>query len=360
MKFQYNTWYAAALSSQITRQLLRRTILSEPVLLFRREDGVPVAIKDRCPHRFAPLSLGTLSGDAVQCKYHGLRFDGSGQCVHNPHGPITRHTVVRAFPMVEKHDLCWIWMGNPQQADPARIPDMSYLADYSRSRSMHSYLDADYRYDVLIDNLMDLSHAEYLHVGSLSGGSPEKVEYSVTEHDNEVTFIRKELRAPPYPHAITPGIRALQDVTLTIHWHPGQVILFELRSTPSDNPSAEPTFIRFAHIATPQTERRTHYFMSTTRYEDIDNEALDAVMKQTQLGAIETEDGPMLRAVDREMAGADLLDLRPLSMPSDEGALRVRRVMSRLLRQEEGSGSADSARSTRERPAESPHVRSPG
>lgn len=345
MKFQYNTWYAAALSSQITRQLLRRTILSEPVLLFRREDGLPVAIKDRCPHRFAPLSLGTLSGDVVQCKYHGLRFESSGKCVHNPHGPITRHTVVRAFPMVEKHDLCWIWMGNPQQADPGSIPDMSYLAEHSRSRSMHSYLDADYRYDVLIDNLMDLSHAEYLHVGSLSGGSPEKVEYSITEQNNEVIFIRKEFRAPPPPHAIAASIRALQDVTLRIHWHPGQVILFELRSTPSDNPSSEPSLIRFSHIATPQTEGSTHYFMSVTRYEDIHNEELDALMKQTQLSAIETEDGPMLRAVDREMAGADLLDLRPLSMPSDEGALRVRRVMSRLLRQEENSGGADRVKS---------------
>lgn len=339
MKFQYNTWYAAALSSQITRQLMRRMILSEPVLLFRREDGSPVALKDRCPHRFAPLSLGTLIGDVVQCKYHGLRFESGGKCVLNPHGPITRHTSVRRFPIVEKHELCWIWMGNPDKADAALIPDMSYLTDREISRSVHSYLKTDYRYDILVDNLMDLSHAEYLHVGSLSGGSPETVKYSITERNDEVIFIRNEFRAPPFPYDIAPNRHVLQDVALTIHWHPGQVITFELRSTPSDDPSAEPTLVRFAHIATPETEGSTHYFMSVTRFNDIDNEALDAVMKRTQLDAIDTEDGPMLRAVDREMAGADLLELKAVSMPSDEGALRVRRVMRRLLKQEEAGDS---------------------
>ena len=335
MKFQYNAWYVAALPSQINRELIRRTILSEPVLLFRREDGTPVAIKDRCPHRFAPLSLGSLIGDAVQCKYHGLRFGSDGKCVLNPHGPITQYMAVRKFPIVERHDLCWIWMGNPDQANTEMIPDMSYLTERAISRSAHSYLKTDYRYDVLIDNLMDLSHAEYLHVGSLSGGSPESVEYSVTEQKNEVIFTRKELRAPPFPTAGTPNIRGLQDVTITIHWHVGQVIKFELRSRPSNDPSSEPTLVRFAHIATPETASSTHYFMSVTRYENIEDKTLDGVMKQLQVSAIDTEDGPMLQAVDREMEGVDLLELRPVSLPSDEGALRVRRVMRRLLKQEE-------------------------
>ena len=58
-------------------------------------------------------------------------------------------------------------------------------------------------------------------------------------------------------------------------------------------------------------------------------------MKQAQFDAINNEDGPMLLAIDRDMAGAELLDLRPVVLPSDAGALRVRRVMRRLLKEEE-------------------------
>jgi phenylpropionate dioxygenase-like ring-hydroxylating dioxygenase large terminal subunit len=50
MKFQYNAWYVAALPSQINRELIRRTILSEPVLLFRRARmELPLQLKTAVP-----------------------------------------------------------------------------------------------------------------------------------------------------------------------------------------------------------------------------------------------------------------------------------------------------------------------
>jgi hypothetical protein len=51
------------------------------VVLFRKEDGTPVALEDRCVHRHLPLSMGRLVGDTLQCHYHGLRYDGTGACV---------------------------------------------------------------------------------------------------------------------------------------------------------------------------------------------------------------------------------------------------------------------------------------
>ena len=83
-----NAWYVAAWSDDLTEgQLLARTILKEPVVLYRKSDGAVVALGDRCPHRFAPLHMGKIvHGDRVQCPYHGLEFDQTGACVLNPHG----------------------------------------------------------------------------------------------------------------------------------------------------------------------------------------------------------------------------------------------------------------------------------
>ena len=94
--YLHNAWYVAAWSDDITEgQLLGRTILKEPVVIYRMPDGKVAALADRCVHRFAPLSMGKIvSGNRVQCPYHGLEYDTSGACVLNPHG--NKHIPPRA------------------------------------------------------------------------------------------------------------------------------------------------------------------------------------------------------------------------------------------------------------------------
>jgi len=110
-----NAWYVAAWSDDLADGgVLGRTILKEPVVLYRKADGNVAALQDRCPHRFAPLSMGkVLNGDRLQCPYHGLEFDPSGACVLNPHGTknIPPRARVRSYPVTEKHKAIWIWMG---------------------------------------------------------------------------------------------------------------------------------------------------------------------------------------------------------------------------------------------------------
>ena len=77
-------------------------------------------------YQLVPLLLD--GGAAIQCRYHGLRFDGGGACVHNPHGPsIPPRARVRAYPVIERYGIAWIWMGDPPAADPASIPDFSFM-----------------------------------------------------------------------------------------------------------------------------------------------------------------------------------------------------------------------------------------
>ena len=125
--FLKNAWYAAAWSYEVKKELFERTIIGESILFYRKENNQAVAINNACPHRYSPLHLGTLMGDVVECAYHGLRYDSSGHCVHNPHGDgrIPEKMCTRAYPLEEIHNMLWIWMGDPALADPATIPDFS-------------------------------------------------------------------------------------------------------------------------------------------------------------------------------------------------------------------------------------------
>ena len=86
--------------------LLPGTILDQPVVLFRKEDGRIAALQDRCAHRAAPLSSGVVLGDEIQCGYHGFRYDSSGRCTWIPGQDfVPTKARVRAYPVVER----WRW-----------------------------------------------------------------------------------------------------------------------------------------------------------------------------------------------------------------------------------------------------------
>ena len=83
--FVRNQWYIAAFRRDVSTIPTRRVMLGEPVVLYRTPNGAAVALEDRCVHREAPLSMGTvLPSGALQCLYHGMQFDQAGVCVHIP------------------------------------------------------------------------------------------------------------------------------------------------------------------------------------------------------------------------------------------------------------------------------------
>ena len=145
---------------------------------------------DLCPHRFAPLSMGIVKDGHVQCPYHGLEFDGTGRCVHNPHGNGARPAAldVRVFPLVERDGLVWIWPGVRDRADPATIPDYSCrIAPDRRNVGGYAHVDCDFR--LLVDNLMDLGHAQYVHRANAQSDAFDRVRRQVivegeTIHNN--------------------------------------------------------------------------------------------------------------------------------------------------------------------------------
>ncbi len=123
--FLKNAWYAAAWDHEVTTDKpLARTILNEPLVLFRDTSGRIAALEDRCCHRHLPLSKGKVMGDILQCGYHGLKFDTSGACVGVPgQTRVPPGSRIRSWPVLERFQFIWVWMGDADKADESLLPN---------------------------------------------------------------------------------------------------------------------------------------------------------------------------------------------------------------------------------------------
>ena len=92
--FVRECWYVAAWGSEISSTPIARTLLDDPVVLYRQADGQVVALEDRCCHRNLPLSMGEVCRDTLVCSYHGLAYNRQGLCVNIPCQDHTRAIVI--------------------------------------------------------------------------------------------------------------------------------------------------------------------------------------------------------------------------------------------------------------------------
>jgi len=175
--FLKNSWYVAAWDSEITKAPLSRTICGEPVMLFRTGAGAVSALEDRCCHRNLPLSMGTVEGDCIRCGYHGLKYDAAGTCVEIPGQKlIPPGARVRSYPLVERWQMLWIWMGDPARVDEGLLPHWQSLDDPGLVRSNgndEKPLAMRCNWQLNNDNLLDLSHVFYVHKGTLGGSGTD-------------------------------------------------------------------------------------------------------------------------------------------------------------------------------------------
>ena len=124
MTFVRNNWYPAAWASEVTREPMARTLLNDPVVLYRTAEGAPVALEDRCCHKYLPLSMGTIQGNNVQCGYHGMVFGPDGKCVRIPgQARIPENAWVRSYPVAEHYGMVWFWPGDPALASTEKLFD---------------------------------------------------------------------------------------------------------------------------------------------------------------------------------------------------------------------------------------------
>jgi phenylpropionate dioxygenase-like ring-hydroxylating dioxygenase large terminal subunit len=337
-----NAWYVAAWSSELSERPQSRTLLGQSVFLVRKADGTPLALGNRCPHRFAPLHMGTWKNDTIQCAYHGLRFGVDGACVEIPtgKGAIPRKARVAAYRVAEKYGYVWIWMGEPEAADEALVPDFSSMNALSQRHARGGYLHVKANYQLMVDNLLDLSHVAFLHpalgTNSMAQGEIEIVESKRILHVNR---LMPACDAPSYLRGMAdPDGKVDHWLDMTLYM-PTNMILGSGAAKPGEGRSGGgslPSGGLSGHVVTPETDSTTHYFFSlsldATKFSDEDAAQFHAQQKQVFL----TEDTPMLEGCQALMGTTDLWALHPVLLATDAGPVRARRWLDKMILEESG------------------------
>lgn len=335
MTFLRNAWYAAGWGHDLGETPLARTLLGEPLVLFRTADGKAHALRDACPHRFAPLSLGKVLPDRIVCPYHGLEFDGAGHCVRNPHGKgaISAALAVRAYPLTERYGMMWVWMGEPGAADVAKLPEIPRLDDPSCSW-VHGSLHVQANYQLVIDNLLDLTHVEFMHPMLASPGNSQRTTIRAKQ-EGDLVSVFYDVTGEPITglfQILWENDRSEADLHAYMHWQAPSTLYLDTGMI-SDEPDGGPK-IPTVHFLSPESEGTAHYFWSAGRNRQHGNERVSQMLHFATQNAFENEDEPMIRAVRSRMDSNDLFAHRPALLPMDEAAVRARRVLQRLIDEE--------------------------
>ncbi|MFL6624298.1 MAG: Rieske 2Fe-2S domain-containing protein [Sulfurifustaceae bacterium] len=343
VKYLRNCWYVAAWDYEVTRTMFARDILGESILLYRKEDGTPVAMSNVCPHRFAPLHKGKLIGDVVECPYHGLQFDCTGQCVKNPHpggnGPIPTRAKVPSYPVLEKWGAIWIWMGH-KTPDLSMLPDFSWLDRPQEWRAVRDVLVVNAHYELIMDNVMDLTHLSYVHPGGLGSG-PENVANEVVEDVQEGTTFwckrsTKNIMASPDMQAVNPILKTIRcDKNNNTRWDaPGHMaILVNYRKTGTVD--EHKTGLSIAFMLTPASDGKTHHFWSIARNFHVDSKEVDAMIRhEAEVGLVKQDTG-IIEAQYKQMGTPDITKLDLVALIGDVTPTRVRRYLRKRIEDEQ-------------------------
>lgn len=329
-----NTWYAAAWSTEVGRTLFSRTLLEEPILLYRTLSGEPVAISNVCAHRFAPLHMGKLIDDTVQCPYHGLRYDGTGHCVLNPHGDgmIPPRMSVATYPAVERHGLIWVWMGDLDQQDPAKIPDFSCHVDPELKR-VSGVIEMKANYELITDNLLDLGHAEFVHEGILSSEAITRSKLQTIQNGTTIYANRWCPNGAPAPawDGLLEGRPAEVDHWLYMRWDAPASMLLDAGVTRVGDTRERGAWVYGTDILVPKDKDTTYYFWAVTRAYAQEDPAADAMWEMSIKGAFEGQDQVIIEAQQRMIGERDLEDCKPVMLAIDSAAQRARKLLAKLI-----------------------------
>ena len=339
-----NAWYVAAWDHEVKRDMMRRVLLDEPVVLFRRDDGTPVALEDRCCHRQAPLSMGKLIGNIVECPYHGLQFDTTGKCVKVPSQErIPPSAKVRSYPVVERNQWIWIWMGDPSKANPDLIEDFHWFDDPAWGTA-GSYLHVEANYLLLVENLLDTTHLPFLHPTTLGTDAFARSEFEATHDGDRVQVTRWLMNEAPAPFHKRMG--EFPDGMKVDRWQlttfgPPCFVKLDVGSAPVGTGAREGNRSKGINMwnlnaITPETDKTAHYFFAQAYNFKVDQKWVQELVRGQVIKAF-LEDMGMLSGQQRNM---DLGIGQAVVLGQDKAWVAMRRIVDRLIAEEQAGAKA--------------------
>ncbi|MEJ7925714.1 aromatic ring-hydroxylating dioxygenase subunit alpha [Sphingobium sp. AN641] len=339
-----NAWYVACTPDEIDGKPLGRQICGERMVFFRGGDGKVAALDDFCPHRGAPLSLGFVQGGALVCGYHGLAMGCEGSTVAMPGQRVGGFPPIRTFPVIERYGFIWVWPGDAEAADPARLHHLEWAEsdEWAYGGGLY-HVACDYR--LMIDNLMDLTHETYVHATSIGQKEIDEAPVKTRVVGKEVVTSRfmDGIKAPPFWQMALESAGLPGDATVD-RW---QVCRFSLPShvmievgvalegkggyDADDKDKASSIVVDFI---TPETETSHWYFWGMARRFAVQDKALTDTIREGQ-GKIFGEDMEILQLQQRNLDRYP--DRKLLLLNIDAGGVRSRMMIDRALAEEAGA-----------------------
>lgn len=347
--FPKNAWYVACTPADIDDKPLGRKVCGESIVFYRAEGRV-AALEDFCPHRGAPLSLGSVIEGKLVCGYHGLEMGCDGKTIAMPGQRVRGFPAIRSYPVEERYGFIWVWPGDPALADPARIHHLPWAEDPEWAYGGGLYhIACDYR--LMIDNLMDLTHEKYVHATSIGQQELDETHaVTKTEGDCVVTSRHMEnIMAPPFWRMALRGNHLADDVPVD-RWQicrftPPSHVMIEVGVAHAGkggyhaDPQHKVSSIVVDFI-TPETETSIWYFWGMARNFNPKDKALTASIREGQ-GKIFAEDLAMLEGQQANILRHPQRSL--LGLNTDAGGVQARRILQRLVEQERAAATAVAA-----------------
>jgi phenylpropionate dioxygenase-like ring-hydroxylating dioxygenase large terminal subunit len=336
--FARDHWYVVAAGDELGEQPLGRVVLGEPLVLFRDRDGAAVALADRCPHRRYPLSLGTVCDGDLRCGYHGFTFDGRGTCVAVPgQDHIPSRADVRSYPVVEQGPWLFVWMGDAAHPDHDRLPALPFLTGPGWT-AVHGMQVLAARYELLVDNLLDLSHETFLHAGLI--GTPEvaatPIETSLDEAARVVRVSRHMdgAECPPF-YARSTGLSSPIDRWQDIEFFAPGIYVLHSRIAPAGaapGPDDGAAHAEILYGITPSTATTTYDFWLVARDFALDDGAVSEFLGEMN-DAVVAQDVAALGVLEQRVAAEP--DGFEVNVRIDRGGLHARRMIRELIASEQ-------------------------
>lgn len=184
-------WHPVAIAADIGDEPVAARLLDVELVIYRGEDGTIAVAVDLCPHRHVRLSGGKMIDGQIECPFHGLRFDATGQCQHVPalgrKAKLPPSYRVKTFPVEQRYGLVWTCLNGESTVPIPHLPAMIDVAPEDLTYGLPSLWPISAPRQ--IENFIDLAHLPLVHAATLGGDPTRALKPGRVEHTNDAVIL---------------------------------------------------------------------------------------------------------------------------------------------------------------------------
>ena len=319
-------WYAVATVDEIGESPVSVELFDISYVIWGTATQKLIATRDRCTHREGRLSDGTVEAGCLRCPYHGWEFGEQGRCEKIPSSgegtAIPPKAHLTTLSIEEHYGLVWLCPDEPRSS----VPDLGVERDANFTRLNTSMQVWNCSATRMIDNMLDVAHFPYTHVGTF-GRQQERVVPNFSLKQLDGTFYGYEYSVVINNEGEAKSMSGGGEDIISLEMSTGFSLPLSVRSTMSYKNGIEQTL--FMTVA-PISKECSYFTFVLWRNDDVSSAGQEIVDFEL---AVAEEDRKMLEHLEGELAlgHGDLVDVR-----SDKASLEWRRRYRSLISPEAG------------------------